>query len=68
MGADEKQKICDNFKIVLDVETLETVDIHMLIDALKADNINERINFRKANAAGAGARERDKSKIMVTQL
>lgn len=35
---------------------------------MKAENINERIAIRKAAAAGAGKRERDQSKIMVTQL
>lgn len=35
---------------------------------MKAENINERIAIRKANAAGAGKRERDQSKMMVTQL
>jgi hypothetical protein len=50
------------------MESLDTVDIGSLVDALKAENINERIAYRKANAAGAEKRERDQSKIMVTQL
>lgn len=50
------------------MDSLDTVDIGSLVDALKADNVNERIAYRKANAAGAEKRGRDQSKIMVTQL
>jgi solute carrier family 8 (sodium/calcium exchanger) len=68
IDSDEKNKVQDHFKRVLSVDSLDTVDIHTLLDALKAENINERIAIRKANAFGAGKRERDQSKIMVTQL
>lgn len=41
------------------MDSLDTVDIGSLVDALKADNVNERIAYRKANAAGAEKRGRD---------
>jgi solute carrier family 8 (sodium/calcium exchanger) len=68
IDAEDKTKCTENFKKVLSLESLDTVDVGSLVDALKADNINERIAFRKAASAGAGKRERDKASIMVTQL
>ena len=47
ISSEERAKVKDNFMKVIGVDSLETVDINTLIDALKADNINERIAFRK---------------------
>ena len=62
-----REELTENFKKTLKVDSLEGVDMGMLLTALQAENPLERIAFRKANSAASGARAgRDMSKVVVS--
>ena len=65
--AELRQQLTEDFKKTLKVETLDGVDMGMLLLALQAENPLERIAFRKANSSLAQTRTRDMSKVMVNQ-
>jgi len=63
-----REEVVENFKKTLKVDTLDGVDMGMLLTALQAENPLERIAFRKANSSIAQTRNRDMSKVMVNQV
>lgn len=63
-----RSDVVENFKKTLKVDTLDGVDMGMLLTALQAENPLERIAFRKANSSQAQSRNRDMSKVMVNQM
>lgn len=63
-----REEVTDNFKKTLKVDTLDGVDMGMLLTALQAENPLERIAFRKANSASHQAGKRDMSKVMINQM
>jgi solute carrier family 8 (sodium/calcium exchanger) len=65
--AEVKEDIKEKFKKTLKVDSLDGVDLGMLLAALQADNPIERIAFRKENATATRAGRRNLSKVMVTQ-
>jgi len=48
-----REEIIENFKKTLKVDTLDGVDMGMLLTGLQAENPLERIAFRKANSTVA---------------
>ena len=63
-----REEVTENFKKTLKVDTLDGVDMGMLLTALQAENPLERIAFRKANSSQAQTRNRDMSKVMVNAM
>jgi len=52
-SGEEKEEVKKNFRIVLEVDTLDEVDINMLLEALEPERLLDRIQYRK-NASGTG--------------
>lgn len=63
-----KEDIKENFKKTLKVDTLEGVDIGMLLAALQADNPIERIAFRQENSKSTKASRRNLNKVITQEM
>lgn len=50
---EEREEIRKQFRLALDLPTLEGVDSNLLIQALEHENVLERIGYRKASGVGA---------------
>jgi Ca2+/Na+ antiporter len=66
--ADVKQDIKDKFMMTLKVDSLEGVDIGMLLAALQADNPIERIAFRKENSKQTQNSRRNLAKVITQEM
>lgn len=74
--AEEKEDIRKNFRTALDVETLDGVDINHLIMALEAENLIERIAYRRQAGPGShktfvklkGTRQQLEHKVTASTL
>ena len=60
-----RDQLIIDFQKTLKVDSLEGVDMGMLLTALQAENPLERIAFRKANSQAAQTRTREMNKVMV---
>jgi len=66
--ADVKQDIKDKFMKTLKVDSLEGVDIGMLLAALQADNPIERIAFRQENSKATKNSRRNLAKVITQEM
>ena len=51
-SGEEKEDIKKNFRAALQVDSLEEVDITDLMEVLEAENLIERLAYRKTASAG----------------
>lgn len=66
-SAEEREEIKKNFRIVLDLETLDEADINMLLSALEPERLLDRLAYRK-NTSGAGKKSFVKLKGQRQQM
>ena len=52
-SAEEKEDIRRSFRAALQVDSLDEVDITDLMNVLEAENLIERLDYRKQSSAGA---------------
>ena len=55
-SAEEKEEIRKNFRHALQVDSLDEVDITSLMNVLEAENLIERLEYRKASST-SGAKK-----------